>query len=403
MWGYFKFEIKQFFTNKKNLAVFALLTFAAIFYAFKLAPAYDPIEKVDYDEIEARYLTREEFLDSMFGKNLWEYHQSVGYAVDIFKFLNPYDKQRLEALDEGDLRKYAVATRDWYFYTNINTYRNDLLAYNPRYYTEDRRFAEEEAYFAYLEQFQRYDSYKRVWYELTIEILEQRTALQTLERLLKGPLPYIILIATLLLTIDIVTKDRLHPSILKGFPIADWKRLLVKALVGLIGSVLLWIPIFGGIIIIGFQFGFGNFDLPTPVYGYDMIAQNEGKFVYMSIGMFLLRCFLLLAAWMLVIISAVLLFSILFRQEMLNMVVVLLLIFGERFYTSRSIGYFWDVQNYPTSYVQVGKIVSKYQNFYFTTPKLHDMLGLKLLLITAAILIVLTLVVSLSKRFKLIK
>ena len=403
MWGYFVFEFKQLFTNKKNIAVFALLTFAAIFYAFKLAPAYDPIEKVDYDEIEARFLTREEFLDSMFGENLNDYHHTVRYAVNMFDFLNPYDERRLQALDEGDLRKYAVATRDWYFYTNIHTYRNDLLAYNPRYYMEDRRFAEEEANYAYFEQFQRYDAYKRVWYNLTIEILEQRTALQTLERLLKGPLPYIILIATLLLTIDIVTKDRRHPSILKGFPIADWKRLFVKVFVGLVGSVLLWIPVIVGLIIIGFQFGFGNFDLPVPVYGYEMVAQEEGKFVYMSMGMFLFRCFLLLAVWMVVLISAVLLSSILFRQEMLNMVVGALLIFGERFYTSRGVGYFWDVEQYPTSYVQVGKIVSKYQNYYFTTGGLHDMLGLKLLLASATILLVLTLVISLSKRFRLIK
>lgn len=209
----------------------------------KLAPAYDPIEKVDYDEIEARYLTRAEFLDSMFGKSLNDYHESVRYAVSMYNFLNPYDEKRLQALDEGDLRKYVAATRDWYFYTSMNTYRGEFLSFNPRYYMGDRQFAEDEAYYGSLEQFQRYYTYKHVWYDLTFGILEQRTALQTLERLLKGPLPYIFFIATLLLTIDIVTKDRRHPSILKGFPIADWKRLFVKVCVGLIGSVFLWIPI----------------------------------------------------------------------------------------------------------------------------------------------------------------
>ncbi|MBD8035216.1 ABC transporter permease [Solibacillus sp. A46] len=403
MRGYFVFELKQFFTSKKNIAVFALLTFAALFYAFKLAPAYDPIEKVDYDEIEARYLTRAEFLDSMFGKSLYGYHESVGHAVSMFGFLNPYDERRLQALDEGDLRNYADETSDWYYYTNVYTYRNELLAYNPRYYMEDRRFAEEEAYYAYFEQFQRYDTYKRVWYDLTIEILEQRTALQTLERLLKGPLPYILLIATLLLTIDIVTKDRRHPSVLKGFPIADWKRLLVKVFVGLIGSVFLWIPIIVGLMIVGFQFGFGNLDLPVPVYGYELIANEQGKFVHMSMGIFLFRCFLLLATWMVVIVSAVLLCSIIFRQEMFNLLVGGLLIFGDRFYASRGVGYFWNVEYFPISYVQVGNIVSKYQNFYFTSEGLHDMLGLKLLLASAAIIIVLTLLISLSKRFRLIK
>ena len=403
MKGYFIYELKQFFKNKKNIAVFALLTFAAIFYAFKLAPTYDPIEKVDYDEIEARYLTRQEFLDKLFGVDLGGYHSSVRYAVDLYTFLNQFDDRRLQALDDGDLRKYAAATSEWYWYTNLYTYRNELLAYNPRYYMGDRRFAEDEAYYAYLEQFERYDKYQRVWYDLTIEIFEQRTALQTLERLLKGPLPYIILIATLLLTIDIVTKDRRHPSILKGFPIADWKRLFVKSVVGLIGSILLWIPIIVGLIIVGFQFGFGNFDLPVPIYDYNMIGKEEGKFVFMSMGMFLFRCFLLLAVWMVVMVSVVLLCSILFRQEMVNMLVGVLIIFGDRFYTSRGVGYFWDVEYYPTSYVQVGNIVSKYQNFYFTSEGLHDMLGLNLLLASTALILVLTLLISLSKRFRLIK
>ena len=403
MWGYVNFEFKQFFTNKKNIAVLALLTFTAIFYAFRLAPAYDPIEKVSYDEIEATYLTRQEFLDSIEGENLWDYHPSVGYAVDVFQFINPVDLQRMEALDAGDLRAYAKVTSDWYFATNAITYRNDRFSYNPRYYMSNDNFAEEEAFFSYLEQYKRYESYAKGDYDLTVEILEQRTALQTLERLLKGPLPYIFLIATLLLTIDIVTKDRRHPSILKGFPIADWKRLVVKALVALVGSIALWIPIVVGLVIIGFQFGFGHFSLPSPVYSYELIWQMDGKFTDMSLGMFLLRCFVLLAAWMFVMIAVVLLFSILFRQEMLNMIVGVLLIFGERFYTSRGVGYFWDVEQYPTSYVQVGKIVSKYQNFYFTNAGLHDMLGVKLLLASAAIVLVLTLLVSLSKRFRLIK
>ena len=403
MWGYFIVELKQFFTNKKNLAIFALLTFAAIFYAIRLAPAYDPIEQVNYDEIEATYLTRQEFIDSLRGQDLWQSHPSVVYAYEIFLRMNPIDLQRMEALDAGDLRTYAEQTSKWYFDTNMFTYRNDLFAYNSRYYMTNDKFAEEEAFYSYLDQYKRYEGYANGDYDLTIDIFEQKTALQTLERLLKGPLPYIFLIATLLLTIDIVTKDRRHPSILKGFPIADWKRLFIKAIVALIGSIALWLPLVVGLVIIGFQFGFGSFSFPSPVYNPELIMGFEGKFTDMTLGMFLARCFLLLAAWMFVMISIVLLFSIIFRQEMLNMLVGILLIFGERFYTSRGVGFFWDVENYPTSYVQVGNIVSKYQNFFFSSTGLQDMLGLKLLVASAFIALVCTLLISLSKRFRLIK
>ena len=403
MKGYFIFELKQFFTNKKNIAVFALLTFAALFYAIKLAPAYDPIEKVSYDEIEATYLSRQEFLDKMREEDLSQYHPSVGYAVSVFTYLNPIEKQRMEALDAGNLREYAKVTSGWYFDNNSVSFRNELFPYKPRYYIKKDSFAEDEAFYSYLEQYKRYDAYANGSYDLSTDIFEQRTALQTLERLLKGPLPYILIIATLLLTIDIVTKDRINPSILKGIPILDWKRLLVKVSVALIGSITLWLPIVVGLIIIGFQFGFGYFSLPSPVYGYNMVWHSEGKFAEMSLGMFLIRCFILLAAWIVVIIAVVLFFSILFRQEMVNMLVGVLIIFGDRFYTSRGVGYFWNVEYYPTSYVQVGNIVSKYQNFYFSSRGLHDMLGLKLLLASTALILALTLLISLSKRFRLIK
>ena len=253
MKGYFIFELKQFFTNKKNIAVFALLTFTALFYAIKLAPAFDPIEKVSYDEIEATYLSRQEFLDKMRGEDLSQYHPSVGYAVSVLTYLNPIEKQRIEALDAGDLREYAKVTSGWYFDNNSVSFRNELFPYNSRYYITKDSFAEDEAFYSYLEQYKRYDAYANGNYDLSTDIFEQRTALQTLERLLKGPLPYILIIATLLLTIDIVTKDRRNPSILKGFPISDWKRLLVKASVALIGSITLWLPIVVGLVIIGFQ------------------------------------------------------------------------------------------------------------------------------------------------------
>ena len=65
MLAYFKFEFLQFMFNKKNIAVYVILLFFACFYALKIAPSYDPIEKVDREEIEARFPTREDFLNNV--------------------------------------------------------------------------------------------------------------------------------------------------------------------------------------------------------------------------------------------------------------------------------------------------------------------------------------------------
>ena len=104
---YLKIEFKHFFMNKKNIFIYILLTFAAFFYAYKVAPAYDPIEKVDREEIEARYLTRQEFIDSIEKRDYEDIHPMTIQAYHMFSEVNPLDKARLDTLDTGDLKKYA--------------------------------------------------------------------------------------------------------------------------------------------------------------------------------------------------------------------------------------------------------------------------------------------------------
>jgi len=403
MFSYFKFEFKQFFTNKKNIAIYFLLAFATFFYVFKIAPTYNPIENVDYDEIEARYLTRQEFLDHMEGQDLIGLHPSVFYAIEIFKQINPIDKGRLDALNEGNFKKYADLTSDWYFFTNSITYRNEAFSYNSKYFTKNNKYAEDDAFYAYLDHAVRYDAYSKADYELSLEVFEQRTALQTFERLLNGVLPIILIVCVLLLSIDIVKKDQRHPSILKGFPISDWKKLLVKMFVALLGSVVLFVPLIVGFFIIGLQSGFGNFNLPSPMYAAHLDWRKDGKFEMMTLGTFLVQSLTLLFTWFIVIINVVLLCSIIFRNEMVNFAVGLLLIFGENFYASRYVGYFWDIQNYPTSYIQVGQIISKRRNFYYMNNDLDFTLGLQLLFGLAGVVIFLMILIALNRRYKLIK
>ncbi|MGA4516075.1 ABC transporter permease [Solibacillus silvestris] len=404
MYGYFKFELKQFFTNKKNLAIYFLLAFAAIFYAFKIAPAYDPIEKVDREEIEARYLTRQEFIDDLSKRDLWEVHPTSVKAYYDFADINPLDKARMDALDANDLKKYAEVTSAWYVQMNYLTFYNEHLFYNDRYYVADREFANVEGALNAMDQHYRYGAFNEANYELSIGVFEQRTALQTFERLLKGPLPLILIICTLLLAIDIVTKDRRHPSLLKGFPIADWKKLLVKICVAFIGSITLFVPLLIGFMIIGAQSGFGHLKLPSPEYAFNFLQWgNESLANMMTLGMFLGRSLSLLIVWFIVIINVVILSSVLFRQEMVNLAAGLLVIFGEKFYLSRGIGYFWGVEKVPTTYIHVGKVVSSYQNYYLGSENVDYQYGLLLLSICAVVLLVITLLISFNKRFKLIK
>ncbi|MEK4129845.1 ABC transporter permease [Solibacillus sp. FSL W8-0474] len=400
---YLKIEFKHFFMNKKNIFIYILLTFAAFFYAYKVAPAYDPIEKVDREEIEARYLTRQEFIESIEKRDNEDIHPVTIQAYHMFSEVNPLDKARLDALDTVDLKKYAQLTSEWYFKTNYMTYYNEHLSYNSRYYMKQRELAFDRGFYNSLEQYARYGAYAKANYNLSINQFEQRTALQTVERLLNGPLPIILITCALLLAIDVVLKDRLHPSVLKGFPLTDWKKLLSKMFVAYIGSLALFVPLLVGFVVIGMQSGFGHFQLPSPVFTNISEWQQVGSFDMMTLGTFLAQSLALILMWFLVVIAVVILCSVLFRHEMVNLAVGTLLIFGERFYLSRNVGYFWDIEKVPTSYIQVGRIVSKQYNFFLASESLDYLLGIQLLAISAAIVLIITLLIAKNKRFMLIK
>lgn len=396
MWSYCKIELSTFFTNKKNIAIYVLLICAAVFYAIKLAPAYDPIEKVDYAEIEARYLTRQEFLDSLEGRDLRRVHPSVRYAAEAFVPWNEMDQARMDALKTNDLIAYAKATSDWYGYTDWNTYRGGNFYYNPRYYTYGNLYAHEEGHLAYLAAAFRYTGYSELDRELTVDIFEERTALQTFQRLMDDYLPFVFYIGCLLLTVDIVVQDRRHPTLLRGYPLADWKKLLAKSITAFIGSVALFVPFFAGLVIIGIQSGFGSFDLPVPVY-------VDQSFTNITMGTYFAKTGSLILAWFAVLIGIVILFSVLLRNEFINILAGFASIAAEFLYFDRGYGYFKPIENYPTSYTQVGGVVTNIRNYLYESSGIVWSKGMLLLLACTCFCFILALIISLSKRYKLVK
>lgn len=396
MWSYLSIELKTFFTNKKNIAVYTFLLGFAIFYAFRLAPAYDPIEKVDIHEIEARYLTREEFLISQKYSLVGQKHPSVTFAIGVFETLNPIDLRRMEALENKDLQAYAKATADWYRITDFYTASGGYFYYNPRYYTYGNNEAHQEGHLASLATAARYNEYATVDTRLNLEVLEEFTAIQTLYRLMDDYLPYVLLVACLLLSVDILLQDRKYPTLLRGYPIADWKKVAVKFMTAFIGTLALFIPIMIGYIIVGAQFGFGSLELPVPIYG-------KQQYTTITMTMYFLKTISLLLAWFAVIISFVLLLSLIIRNEVVNIIGGLMVIFAEFAYLDRGLGFFKPVENWVPTYTQVSKVITNMRNYYYESSGIVYSKGLTLLLATACILFVLSLVITLSKRYRLIK
>lgn len=397
MRAYFKFELIHFMTNKKNIAIYVILLFFACFYAIKIAPSFDPIEKVDKDEIEARFLTREDFLNNVvLDENTYPLTR---FAAAIYPEWNEYDKQRLDALEQNDMKNYAESTFKWYEYSDSMIFRNGkgLLYYNPRYYTAGNLYATEDGHYAYMYSASRYKGYSEGNSDLSINVFEERTALQTLQRMLHGYLPLILLVSCILFTSDIVLKDKRNPTLIKGFPLSIWRRLLVKGGVALIGSILTIIPLLVGFIIIAIQSGVGDFQLPVPIFSYETRA-----FTSISMGSYLFQNALLILFWFLLLISMLLLVSIILRNEFANLVVGCIVVFAEFYYYVRGLGFVKDIQWYPSSYVQVGQILSGYREYLNNSTTLTLEYGLLVMSGYTVICLLITFIISNQRWFKLL-
>lgn len=402
MWNFIKWEALQFMSNKKNQAVYIILLLLSLYYAFAMAPNYEPIEKVDRDEMQAAYDTREAFLDSLKGRD--NLHPMVGYAASIFPPWNEVEKQRIDALDEGDLATYATSTAKWYKSTNELILMNgDLFYYNPLYYTYGNRFARDDGFYGYGYTTARFTDYAEGGHPLSYELFEERTALQTLQRLLNDFLPFVILISCILLTADIVLKDRRNPSLVKGFPIADWKRMFGKGIVAFAGSLVAILPLMAGLIIIGLREGFGNFTLGVPIYNTDVTTYNySGDLdIFSTIPMweFLLKNVAFLSLWFIALIAVIILLSITVKLEFINIAVGLSVLFVEFLYFERAVTPFTDAYWYPTSYVQVGQVISGTRDFLYASDLFTMERGVWLVLGSAAVCILLILLITTNKRF----
>ncbi|WP_100010302.1 ABC transporter permease [Lentibacillus sediminis] len=392
---YIKWELKVFFTNHKNLILFAILLVASVYYAFYIAPAYQPIESVNQNEIESRYEDRQEFLDNV--EVTPGTHPLTLYSYQVYPEWNELDGERLSALEDGDLRAYAQATHEWYLYADyqIDTNRFEFLRYSPGYYTYGNMFSHQDGHYAYLYSAERYGEYASAVYNLNLNIFEERTALQTLQRLLESSLPYILLLSCLLLSNDIVMKDRKHPSIVNGFPMTPFKRMIMKGIVALIGSLASIAILLPAFFVIGFRDGFGTLNLPVVVYQFAFL--NEGTFESMPMGMFLMISFVMVLIWFVLIIGLVLLMSIILKNEYFNLMIGIILFVEITYYQRGEIIENW-LSYFPTSYVQFADIISGYRNYALLTGSLEYEKGLVVLLLTVILIILLIWLVTKKKR-----
>lgn len=389
---YFLFELQSFIRNKKNLAVIILLVIATLYYTFFVVPNYQPNERINERTIQAEYDSMVHWIENREGEGI---SSGAAFALAYFPTLIEIDAQRLQALDQEDYTAYADWTSQWYIYEDLYTFGSpNYLSYNPVYYGIDQDYPHEEGSYWYRETAHRYYQYVESGIEITPNLLEERTALQTIYRLLTHPLVSIIFIAVVVFfSNDIILKDRKHATITKSFPLSFSGRLWTKTFVVLTTTATTFLG--AGLLIligVGAQYGFGSIEIPVTVFK-RVISESRGTFETISLGLFFVQAFVLLSLIVYLFTRLIILFSLLVRNEFFNLLAGIALIFTERLYYKRGIGFFSDVDLLPPTYFPIGQALSGYQNHLYSSTEITFQNGV-ISFMTAIILIELLLFIS---------
>ncbi|MGY3765165.1 hypothetical protein ACWOAH_01210 [Vagococcus vulneris] len=381
---YFKSECLNFFTNKNNIAVYIILLAFSLFYWLSIEKQYESKEISTKNEIQARVDVRDKFLKSIPADEPRELmHPSVVEVLNTWPPIVEAEKARLDALNKKDYVKYAAATVEWY--------QLEPNFINKKYFIYGNYYADLDATFGRHSNELRLSKISQNNRPVTLNEINDKTSAQSIVRSLNYWLPLIIMLATLFLSMDLLSKDREHKTIYSLLPISNVRRIIIKGFVCFVGVLLSCIPLSIGFIGIGLQNGFGSLDFPEV-----MLYKNSAAII--TIKQFLVYGMMYLLLWIFILIMLSIIINLFIKNNVLALLVLLTIPFGELLYNRVGYG---DIHPYiswlPTTYTRVGEVLSGYRGMYLVSKIDLQMTGLKVLSVTACCVFIILILSAYSK------
>lgn len=231
---------------------------------------------------------------------------------------------------------------------------------------------------------------------ITYPMIEEKTAVQTLQNALLSPVTYLILFAAIYFSSDIVTRDRHYKTLLQGFPMPWYRQLNVKSYVSFTYTlaVICFLTIYGlGILTI--LNGFGIVHIPMPVVTVNgNLLPEDYEFIVLS--EFLLKAFSLMVILIYLFTRLNTVSSLLFKNQWIVLFISTIILFSERLYYSRSTRELFgiDVSNFPQTYFEFGNVVTGEKIFLLNLDTVTFAKGITVLLITLLLIELMLFIVS---------
>lgn len=223
--------------------------------------------------------------------------------------------------------------------------------------------------------------------QVSTHMLEDKTAIQQLYRFVERYLPFAFLLITAFIASEVLVSDRKHPTIKAGKPI-DWRMYIfyqsvaVFVICGLymIGTMVIYTAVNG------LLFGFGP--LRIEITSYAMTPQENtlintyrgdmSFFGYQNAWLYVGLSMVFILVMMYVLIRVSMLFSLIFRQDMIVLVLSILLVTVSSIYLADSSAGIFGIDPWylPHNYIEIGRVLMGEMNYIAFTDQFTFMNGL---------------------------
>lgn len=346
-------------STKNRLAV--VLVFAAIiFYSAFLLPRMESWDTIDVEKLHTEMLANKGLMENAAEKGNIEVNTFTGQsAFQQAKYHYEHQRDLYWTIKNGDAARYAKVISSYIppFYSEE---LEETYLKNSPYPGKDRTYDS-------LNFYNRLQSYKEGTAPLTFSVIQEKTSLQQLQLFFLQGGSILLVLFSLFIASDVFVSSRKARTQRIGIPL-NWNRYLWIQSMAVLAFLFLFF-LSAGIfffLINGLLHGFGSLDWKVPFFEYsEDYVTDTNVYQLMTIGSFLLKAlpFFLLLIYLFTRLSV--LFSLIFRQEVMVFLSGLFMLFFEQLYFSRTtrrlLGV--SVSYFPQTYFDFGKVIAGEKNF----------------------------------------
>lgn len=377
-------EWKMMVKSKKNVLFVMALVVLILSYCFIFLPNKETNDTFDPEKAKQQIQNLEAVQKGKKARGATGFSTMSGRAVYAE---NEYSIKLLSKLvtsyEDGDFVRFAHLKLLDFLKNGVPTDEKLL---------EQSIFLSNDYQFAFNQTTLRYQGYLEEELPVTYEMIEQKTALQTIQNILLGTAVLGIIFVAIYFSSDMLTRDRQNKTVLQGLPIGWYRLINIKSFVSFSYTIIILAALLViASIVLTILNGFGSFDIRVPItlpraepeYGFSF-----NQYDTISLGKFLMKglAFFFILIYLFIRLNAML--GLLFKNAWLVLMVSTVLLFSELIYFSRTTNKLFgiDISNFPQTYFEFGKIISGEKMFLVNVESITYGKGLIVLAITLLII-----------------